>query len=105
MIASMRRGGPAGFPGGPGSPDAARAPRRRDTLGGMIHETGTARMSANPKDGVLNPFCRTHDIANLYVFGGNAFCSTGDKHPTLTMMALTARGCRHLLDEAKSRPA
>ena len=24
--------------------------------------------------------------ANLYVFGGNAFPSTGDKHPTLTMM-------------------
>ena len=51
-------------------------------------------MSASPKDGVLNSFCQTHDIANLYVFGGNAFPSTGDKHPTLTMMALTARGLR-----------
>jgi choline dehydrogenase-like flavoprotein len=101
---------PAGFPGGPGAPDArppasgtrggeagtARPPRRRP-LGGSIHECGTARMSASPKDGVLTSYCQTHDVANLYVFGGNAFPSTGDKHPTLTMMALTARGCDHLL--------
>ena len=92
---------PAGFPGGPGSPDSTPArggngPPRRRPLGGAIHEVGTARMSVNPRDGVLNSFCRTHDIPNLYVFGGNAFPSTGDKHPTLTMMALTARGCDDL---------
>ncbi|MDQ2899915.1 MAG: GMC family oxidoreductase, partial [Acidobacteriota bacterium] len=98
------RGGPRGFPGGPGSPDADRSnPARRDSLGGAIHEVGTARMSANPKDGVLNSFCQTHDIANLYVFGGNAFPSTGDKHPTLTMMALSARGCDHLIERAKGK--
>jgi choline dehydrogenase-like flavoprotein len=105
----MGRGGPAGFPGGPGSPDAGRAGQavgrgtRRDTLGGAIHETGTARMSDDPKDGVLNSYCQTHDVPNLYVFGGNAFCSTGDKHPTLTMMALSARGCSHLIDQAKGK--
>jgi choline dehydrogenase-like flavoprotein len=62
-------------------------------------------MSVNPKEGVLNSHCRTHDIRNLYVFGGNAFPSTGDKHPTLTMMALTARGCDDLLEQARTRPA
>jgi choline dehydrogenase-like flavoprotein len=95
---------PAGFPGGPGSPDSppargGNAPPRRRPLGGAIHEVGTARMSVSPRDGVLNSFCRTHDIPNLYVFGGNAFPSTGDKHPTLTMMALAARGC----DDLKGR--
>jgi choline dehydrogenase-like flavoprotein len=109
---------PVGFPGAAGSPDAppprdasgqssdsgqgagrgtARSTRRRPSLGGSIHEVGTARMSASPKDGVLNQFCRTHDIENLYVFGGNAFPSTGDKHPTLTMMALTAKGCGEIV--------
>jgi len=76
---------------------------RRGALGGSIHEVGTARMSSDPKDGVLNSFCQTHDIANLYVFGGNAFPSTGDKHPTLTMMALSARGCDHLIEQAKGK--
>ena len=51
--------------------------------------------------GVLNSYCQTHDIPNLYVFGGNAFPSTGDKHPTLTMMALTARGCDHVIAGTK----
>jgi choline dehydrogenase-like flavoprotein len=106
VMPGMGRGGPVGFPGAPGSPDArpsSATPERRRALGGSIHEVGTARMSASPKDGVLDPFCRTHDIPNLYVFGGNAFVSTGDKHPTLTMMALTARGCDHLLERAKGK--
>src|SRR5579885_2855566 len=112
IMPGMARGGPAGFPGGPGSPESRPArggnPARsaeggRRPLGGSIHEVGTARMSANPKDGVLNSFCQTHDIPNLYVFGGNAFPSTGDKHPTLTMMALTARGCDHLIEQAKGK--
>jgi choline dehydrogenase-like flavoprotein len=90
--------------GGEVLPGAAAAVPRR-ALGGSIHEVGTARMSVSPKDGVLDSFCRTHDIPNLYVFGGNAFPSTGDKHPTLTMMALSARGCDHLLETAKGRKA
>jgi choline dehydrogenase-like flavoprotein len=104
VMPSLGRGGPAGFPGGPGSPDT-NAPNagRRDTLSGAIHEVGTARMSADPREGVLNSFCQTHDIPNLYVFGGNAFPSTGDKHPTLTMMALSARGCDHLLERARDK--
>jgi len=99
IMPSARRGGPDGFPGAPGSPDAPRGA----ALGGSIHEVGTARMSVSPKDGVLDSFGQTHDIPNLYVFGGNAFPSTGDKHPTLTMMALSARGCDHLLETSKGR--
>lgn len=119
----MGGGGPEGFPGAPGSPDAGppraiedsgpsrsaakegesgKGSTRTRALGGSIHEVGTARMSADPRQGVLNSFCQTHDIGNLYVFGGNAFPSTGDKHPTLSMLALTARGCDHLLTEAKT---
>ena len=114
VVQGLGRGGPAGFPGGEGSPDAgpagqAAGPRRasggRRPLGGAIHEVGTARMSTAPKDGVLNSYCQAHDVSNLYVFGGNAFCSTGDKHPTLTMMALSARGCAHLIDQAKGKKA
>ena len=102
---------PAGFPGGAGSPQSApvrggSSPERpgpaRRPLGGSIHECGTARMSVSPKEGVLDSYCRTHDVPNLYVFGGNAFPSTGDKHPTLTMMALTARGCDHLIARTRA---
>lgn len=71
------------------------------TPGSLIHEVGTSRMGDDPKSSVLNPFCQTHDVKNLFVFGGGCFVSTGDKHPTLTMMALTARGCDRLIDMAK----
>ena len=60
-------------------------------------------MGHDPKTSVLNSFCQTHDIRNLFVFGGGAFVTTGDKHPTLTMMALTARGCDQLIDLARKK--
>ncbi len=73
------------------------------TPGGLMHEVGSCRMGADPKTSVLDSFCRTHDIANMFVFGGGAFVTSGDKHPTLTMMALTARGCDQLVDAAGKR--
>lgn len=69
--------------------------------GGLIHEVGTCRMGSDPKKSVLNSFCQTYDVPNLFVFGGGCFVTTGDKHPTLTMMALTARGCDYLLEQAR----
>ncbi|MBV9009115.1 MAG: GMC family oxidoreductase, partial [Verrucomicrobia bacterium] len=69
--------------------------------GSLIHEVGTCRMGSNSKSSVLNSFCQSHDVRNLFVFGGGCFVTTGDKHPTLTMMALTARGCDYLIDLAR----
>lgn len=66
--------------------------------GSLIHEVGSSRMGTNAKSSVLNSFCQTHDVRNLFVFGGGCFVTTGDKHPTLTMMALAARGCDYLID-------
>ena len=67
------------------------------TPGGLIHEVGSCRMGKDPKTSVLDPFSRMHDIKNVYVFGGGSFPTTGSYHPTLTMMALTVRGCEHLV--------
>ncbi len=57
-------------------------------------------MGKDPKTSVLDPFCRMHDVKNVYVFGGGPFVTTGSYHPTLTMMALTVRGCERLVREA-----
>jgi choline dehydrogenase-like flavoprotein len=66
-----------------------------------IHECGTARMGSDPKKSILNQFNQCHEVKNLFVMDGAAFPSIGCQNPTLTMMALTARACDYLVDEAK----
>ena len=67
-----------------------------------IHEMGMARMGGDPKTSVLNAFCQTHDVKNLYVIDASAFVSGGCQNPTLTIMALTVRAMDHLMQEMKS---
>ena len=66
--------------------------------GHVIHETGTARMSGDPRQGVLDAHGRCWDVPNLYVVDGAAFASMPDKNPTLTIMALAWRAAEHLVD-------
>jgi choline dehydrogenase-like flavoprotein len=69
--------------------------------GVIIHEIGTARMGNNPKTSVLNQYCQTHDVKNLFVTDGAAFVTNADKNPTLTIMALSWRASDYLMDQAK----
>ena len=55
------------------------------------HNMGTNRMSANPRDGVVNKWGQTHDIKNLFVSDGSQFTSGAACNPTLTIVALPIR--------------
>jgi len=66
--------------------------------GMAIHEVGTARMGKDPKKSVLDSYNQTHDIGNLFVMDGAGFVSSGCQNPTLTMMALAAKSCDHLIE-------
>jgi choline dehydrogenase-like flavoprotein len=66
--------------------------------GWSIHEVGTVRMGNDYRTSVLNRFNQCHDVPNLLVVDGAAFCSATALEPTLTIMALAARACGHLLD-------
>lgn len=65
------------------------------------HELGGARMGTDPKRSVLDQFCRSHDVKNLYVVDGSVFPSASEKNPTHTMMALAARTADHIKDQFK----
>jgi choline dehydrogenase-like flavoprotein len=56
-----------------------------------IHETGTARMGADPKASVVDREHRVWGVPNLFVADGALFPSIGWQNPTLTIMALAAR--------------
>jgi choline dehydrogenase-like flavoprotein len=54
------------------------------------HNLGTNRMSENPRDGVVNKWGQTHDIANLFVSDGSQFTTGAAENPTLTIVALAS---------------
>ncbi len=68
-----------------------------DPFGHAIHEVGVARMGEDPKKSVLNKFCQSHDVKNLFVMDGSSFVSSGCQNPTLTMMALVCHSCDYLV--------
>jgi choline dehydrogenase-like flavoprotein len=75
---------------------------RNDRLGGLAsHETGTCRMGADPRTSVLDPFCRAHDVPNLFVVDGSPFVTLPEKNPTHTIMALAVRTARYIADAIK----
>lgn len=61
------------------------------------HECGGARMGAKPADSVLNANNECWDTAGLYVTDGACLPTQGIQNPTLTIMALTARACDHVI--------
>lgn len=69
--------------------DTAPAP-----AGTAMHECGTARMGDDPASSVLDPNNQCWDAKGLFVTDGAALPSQGTQHPTLTIMALTARACK-----------
>ncbi len=76
--------------------------RKIITAGGSVnHEMGTARMSATPKEGVVNAFGQVWDAPNVFSIDGAPFVSSPYKNPTLTILALAWRACDHLMDEMK----
>ncbi len=70
----------------------------RLTEGSSVHEVGTARMGNDRRTSVLNAFCQTHDVKNLYVVDGSCFVSAGNQNPTWTILALAWRACDHLAE-------
>lgn len=62
----------------------------------MAHHMGTTRMSHRPKDGVVTPDGRVHNVPNLFVAGSSVFPTSGYVNPTLTIIALAERLADHL---------
>ena len=60
------------------------------------HNLGTNRMSGNARDGVVNEWGQTHDIANLFVSDGSVFTTGAAENPTLTIVALALRQADHI---------
>jgi choline dehydrogenase-like flavoprotein len=68
--------------------------RRSPPLGG--HHIGTARMSATPREGVVDVNCAVFGLPNLFIASSAAFPTGSHANPTLTIVALSVRLAAHL---------
>jgi choline dehydrogenase-like flavoprotein len=71
----------------------------RDRVIGQHHHMGTLRMSASPRDGVVDGDLRFHDVPNLFAAGSAVFPVQGHVNPTLNLVALALRLGEHLARE------
>jgi choline dehydrogenase-like flavoprotein len=67
-------------------------------LYGTAHQAGTVRFGADPKSSVLDPWCKAHEVDNLYVTDTSFFPSIASVNPTLTTVANAMRVGDHLLE-------
>ena len=60
------------------------------------HQCGTIRFGTDPSTSVLDPFCRAHDVENLFVVDASFFPSSAAVNPGLTIIAQALRVADHL---------
>jgi choline dehydrogenase-like flavoprotein len=65
-------------------------------VGNTTHQCGTVVFGEDAKASVLNPFCRAHDVENLYVVDASFFPSSAAVNPGLTIAAQALRVADHL---------
>ncbi|WP_396626374.1 GMC oxidoreductase [Luteitalea sp.] len=68
------------------------------------HQCGTLVFGHDPARSVLDTFCRTHDVPNLFVVDGSFFPSSAAVNPGLTIIAQALRVADHLRRTELRRP-
>ena len=61
------------------------------------HQCGTLVFGDDPKRSVLDPFCRAHDMDNLFVVDASFFPSSAAVNPGLTIAAQALRVADHII--------
>jgi choline dehydrogenase-like flavoprotein len=65
-------------------------------LYGTAHQAGTVRFGKDPASSVLDPWCKAHELDNLYVTDSGLFVTSAAVNPTLTIVANAMRVGDHL---------
>jgi choline dehydrogenase-like flavoprotein len=60
------------------------------------HQCGTLCFGTDPRTSVLDPYCRAHDVENLFVVDASFFPSSAAVNPALTIAAQALRVADHI---------
>jgi choline dehydrogenase-like flavoprotein len=74
-------------------------------LYGTAHQLGTVRFGKDPQSSVLDPWCKAHELDNLYVTDTSFFVTSAAVNPTLTTVANAMRVGDHLIERLGARTA
>jgi gluconate 2-dehydrogenase alpha chain len=61
------------------------------------HVMGTTRMGHDPKQSVVDQYCQSHDVPNLFIGGSSVFVTASGVNPTLTIFALAYRTAERIV--------
>jgi choline dehydrogenase-like flavoprotein len=81
--------------------DVLRAAGATDThaVDRYAHLVGSCRMGFTPEDSVVDQWCRSWDVANLFICDGSVLPTQGSANPALTISAIAARTADWIKDE------
>jgi choline dehydrogenase-like flavoprotein len=66
------------------------------------HQMGTCRMGNDPKESVVDRFCRVHDAQNVFVLDSSIFPTGFGLNPMVTVMANALRVGTWIVEQSKS---
>jgi choline dehydrogenase-like flavoprotein len=81
--------------------NASGARKVRIGLNYGAHAMGSCRMGFDPRKSVVNGFCQSHDVPNLFIGDTSVFVTGSGVNPTLTAMAIATRAAEFIVSRAR----
>lgn len=78
----------------------AAGARETHSVNRYAHLVGTCRMGADARESVVDQWCRSWDVPNLFVCDGSVLPTQGSSNPAITISALAARTADWIRREA-----
>ncbi|MGH2544262.1 MAG: GMC oxidoreductase, partial [Ardenticatenaceae bacterium] len=66
------------------------------------HLLGACRMGSDPATSVVDPWCRSWEVPNLFICDGSVFVTGAAVNPSLTIQAIAARTADYIVDRART---
>jgi choline dehydrogenase-like flavoprotein len=66
------------------------------------HLLGSCRMGSDPKTSVVDAWCRTWDVPNLFICDGSVFVTSSGVNPSLTIQAIATRTADYIIERSRT---
>ena len=76
---------------------ASGAKKVRIGLNYGAHAMGSCRMGVDASTSVVDEFCQSHDVKNLFICDTSVFVTGSGVNPTLTALAIADRAAQHIV--------